>query len=123
MRASTQLKHTTICGCNLTHSHSFNHNLARFGLTVRFAMKACPNAAIVQLLVARGLHIDASSCFEAARAIAAMVPPDHICICAQELHPSFEELVGWVKSCSDYCCSTAGCWDQNASDLVHIEKS
>jgi diaminopimelate decarboxylase len=57
-------------------------------------MKACPNAAVVQLLVAKGLHIDASSCFEAARAIAAMVSPEHICICAQELHPSFVELIG-----------------------------
>ena len=31
------------------------------GLTVRYAMKACPNAAILKLFRAAGLQIDASS--------------------------------------------------------------
>lgn len=66
---------------------------APFGLTVRYAMKACPNATVIMLLTGRGLHIDASSSYEAARAIAAGVSPRKICISAQELHPDFTELV------------------------------
>ena len=40
-----------------------------FGLTVRYAMKASPNAAILQLFNKLGLHIDASSGYEVKRAI------------------------------------------------------
>jgi len=36
-----------------------------YGLTVRYAMKALPNAAILRILNGLGLHIDASSGFEA----------------------------------------------------------
>ena len=32
-----------------------------FGLTVRYAMKACPNAAILKFFSSKGIHIDASS--------------------------------------------------------------
>ena len=31
-----------------------------FGLTVRYAMKACPNAAVIRALVDAGLHLDAT---------------------------------------------------------------
>mmetsp|Transcript_8850 Transcript_8850/g.12595 ORF Transcript_8850/g.12595 Transcript_8850/m.12595 type:complete len:127 (-) Transcript_8850:11-391(-) len=34
-----------------------------FGLTVRYAMKACPNGAILKLFNKKGIHIDASSGF------------------------------------------------------------
>ena len=34
---------------------------APFGLTVRYAMKACPSAAVLRVLTGAGLHIDASS--------------------------------------------------------------
>ena len=35
-----------------------------FGLTVRYAMKACPNGSILKLFNKKGIHIDASSGFE-----------------------------------------------------------
>ena len=35
-----------------------------YGLTVRYAMKACPNQAILQFFNSKGIHIDASSGFE-----------------------------------------------------------
>ncbi len=64
-----------------------------FGLTVRYAMKACPNAAVIRVLTNAGLQIDASSAFEARRAIAAGVDPSHILLTAQELAPDFSTLV------------------------------
>ena len=38
-----------------------------YGLTVRFAMKACPNAAVLQTFDRLGLHVDASSGYEVRR--------------------------------------------------------
>ncbi|HOC72273.1 MAG TPA: diaminopimelate decarboxylase, partial [Candidatus Hydrogenedentes bacterium] len=35
-----------------------------FGLTARYAMKACPNAAVLRVFHELGLHIDASSGYE-----------------------------------------------------------
>lgn len=35
-----------------------------YGLTVRYAMKACPNAAILKFFNSKGIHIDASSGYE-----------------------------------------------------------
>jgi len=64
-----------------------------FGLTARYAMKALPTAAIIQTLVEAGLHIDASSGFEAERALAAGVPAEKIQITAQELPEDLESLV------------------------------
>jgi len=64
-----------------------------FGLTVRYAMKACPSAAVLRLLNCLGLHIDASSGFEARRAMQAGVPAAHVQITAQELPENLEELV------------------------------
>ena len=42
-----------------------------FGLTVRYAMKASPNAAILKVFRKAGLHIDASSGYEVHRAVKA----------------------------------------------------
>lgn len=64
-----------------------------YGLTVRYAMKASPNAAILQLFMKKGIHIDASSGFEVRRAIAAGVPPENISLSTQELPHDFSELV------------------------------
>jgi diaminopimelate decarboxylase len=64
-----------------------------YGLTARYAMKALPSAAIVRLLVDAGLHIDASSGFEAERALRAGVAPERIQITAQELPRNLAELV------------------------------
>lgn len=64
-----------------------------YGLRARYAMKALPTAAILQLLHGLGLHIDASSGYEAERAIRAGIPPEHIQITAQELPKNLKELV------------------------------
>ena len=64
-----------------------------YGLTARYAMKALPTAAIVRLFSDMGLHIDASSGFEAQRAMLAGVPGEHIQISAQELPQDLKGLV------------------------------
>ncbi len=64
-----------------------------FGLTVRYAMKALPTAAILRLFNRRGLHIDASSGYEAGRAMMAGIPADYIQITAQQLPDDLDELV------------------------------
>lgn len=64
-----------------------------FGLTARYAMKALPTGAIVRLLNRAGLHIDASSGFEAERALQVGVPAEHIQITAQELPRDLKGLV------------------------------
>jgi diaminopimelate decarboxylase len=64
-----------------------------FGLRARYAMKACPTAAILQLFHEHGLHIDASSGFEAERALRAGIPANHVQITAQEIPKNLKELV------------------------------
>lgn len=64
-----------------------------YGLTVRYAMKACPNSAILKYFNSRGIHIDASSGFEARRAMSAGIPAENISLSTQELPADFEELV------------------------------
>jgi len=63
-----------------------------FGLTVRYAMKASSNAALLRLFTGMGIHIDASSGFEAERAMLAGVPPQNIQITAQELPKDLKTL-------------------------------
>jgi len=65
----------------------------RHGLTARYAMKALPNGAVVRRFTEWGLHIDASSGFEAERAMAAGVAPEKIQLTAQELPANLKELV------------------------------
>ena len=64
-----------------------------YGLTARFAMKALPNAAVIRLFNKMGLHIDASSGYEAERAMRAGVPADQIQITAQEPPRNLAELL------------------------------
>jgi diaminopimelate decarboxylase len=65
-----------------------------YGLTVRFAMKACPNASILKLFSTKGIHVDASSGYEARRAIyRAGIPAEHISLSTQELPEDFADLV------------------------------
>ena len=64
-----------------------------FGLTVRYAMKACPSAAVIRVLTGCGLQIDASSGYEARRALMAGVAGDQIQITAQELPQDLDELM------------------------------
>jgi len=64
-----------------------------YGLTVRYAMKACPNGSILKYFLSRGICIDASSGFEVRRAIDMGVPAEKISLSSQELPSDFEELV------------------------------
>lgn len=72
-----------------THALAFPN---AFGLTVRYAMKAASNRAILRILNSMGLRIDASSGYEALRAMRAGVPANHICVSSQEWYPEFAEL-------------------------------
>eukprot|EP00529_Nitzschia_sp_RCC80_P022221 CAMPEP_0113455372 /NCGR_PEP_ID=MMETSP0014_2-20120614/8342_1 /TAXON_ID=2857 /ORGANISM="Nitzschia sp." /LENGTH=479 /DNA_ID=CAMNT_0000346801 /DNA_START=239 /DNA_END=1678 /DNA_ORIENTATION=- /assembly_acc=CAM_ASM_000159 len=75
-----------------------------YGLTVRYAMKSCPNAAILKFFNnKKGIHMDASSGFEVRRAIDAGVPPEQISLSSQELPEDFVELVEMgvkINACS-----------------------
>mmetsp|Transcript_346 Transcript_346/g.490 ORF Transcript_346/g.490 Transcript_346/m.490 type:complete len:459 (+) Transcript_346:37-1413(+) len=64
-----------------------------YGLRVRFAMKACPNAAILKLFKKMGVNFDASSGYEVLRAVKAGVSPSCISLSSQELPANFEELI------------------------------
>lgn len=74
-----------------------------FGLTVRFAMKACPSAAILRIFHRKGLHIDASSGWEVRRAIRAGFEPARISLSTQELPADIADLLALgveVNACS-----------------------
>lgn len=64
-----------------------------FGLTVRYAMKALPNRAILKLFRAAGLHIDASSGYEVDRALRAGYLPPEISLSTQELPADFARFL------------------------------
>ena len=64
-----------------------------YGLTVRYAMKACPNGAILKLFNKKGIHIDASSGFEVKRAMMNGIPAENISLSTQELPANFSELI------------------------------
>ncbi len=63
-----------------------------FGLTVRFAMKASSNRAILRLFDSLGLHIDASSAYEVERAMLAGIPAGRISLSSQQLPENLAEL-------------------------------
>lgn len=67
-----------------------------FGLTARYAMKACPNANILRLFSSMGLKIDASSIHEAQRAVAAGIPASDISLSTQEF-PDDASLTALVE--------------------------
>jgi diaminopimelate decarboxylase len=64
-----------------------------YGLTVRYAAKASPNASILKFFSSKGIHIDASSGYEVRRAMSAGIPADHISLSSQELPVDFHELM------------------------------
>ena len=64
-----------------------------FGLTVRYAMKANPNVALLQLLRKLGIQIDASSEYEVERAKKAGFSPQEIMLTSQEFAKNFRSLV------------------------------
>lgn len=68
---------------------------APFGFTLRYAMKANPCRAILQVFAGLGLHFDASSDHEVARALTrAAIPPDRIQLTSQMPSRALERLVG-----------------------------
>jgi diaminopimelate decarboxylase len=74
-----------------------------YGVTVRFAMKACPNASVLKVFANKGLHFDASSGWEVRRALLAGVPADRISLSSQELPEDFPSLLSkgvHVNACS-----------------------
>eukprot|EP00929_Paragymnodinium_shiwhaense_P059825 TRINITY_DN2992_c0_g3_i4.p1 TRINITY_DN2992_c0_g3~~TRINITY_DN2992_c0_g3_i4.p1 ORF type:complete len:717 (-),score=208.90 TRINITY_DN2992_c0_g3_i4:384-2534(-) len=74
-----------------------------YGLTARFAMKAAPNKAILQLFDACGMHIDASSGYEVQRAVAAGVAPHKISLSTQELPDDYAAIIdsgAYINACS-----------------------
>ena len=76
-----------------------------FGLTVRYAMKANPSRALLEIFRDRGLHIDASSDHEVERALRAGFPPERIMLTSQVPSARLEEFVGrgvLYNACSLY---------------------
>jgi len=74
-----------------------------YGLTVRYAMKACPNSAILKFFHSKGIHIDASSGFEVKRAMDAGIPAENISLSTQELPDNFADLIKMgvkINACS-----------------------
>jgi diaminopimelate decarboxylase len=65
----------------------------RYGLTARYAMKSCPTAAVLRIFTEVGLHIDASSGYEAVRAMRAGVPAENIQLTAQQLPEDLASLI------------------------------
>ena len=68
-----------------------------FGHSVRYAMKANPQKNILKIFQQEWLLIDASSDFEALRAISAGITPENIQISSQELGLHVQQLIEkWV---------------------------
>jgi len=61
-----------------------------YGLIVRYAMKANSNRTILKIITNAGLHLDASSLNEVARAFLAGVPYQQIMLTTQEVHTGTE---------------------------------
>lgn len=76
-----------------------------YGLTVRFAMKACPNAAIIQLFYSMGINFDTSSGYECERAMKAGIPANAMSLSSQELPLNFADLIN--KGIEFNACSLA----------------
>jgi diaminopimelate decarboxylase len=64
-----------------------------FGLTARYAVKACPTRAVLKVLTDTGLHVDASSGFEVERALHAGVLPERIQLTAQQVPDNLPALI------------------------------
>lgn len=62
-----------------------------YGLTVRYAMKANPNASILKIMLRNGIFLDASSVYEVERALKIGYPANKILLTSQE-PPSPEKL-------------------------------
>ncbi len=65
-----------------------------YGLSVRYAMKANPDATLLKILNRQGIMIDASSEFEVERAILAGVKPSDILLTSQQIPKDFKKTLG-----------------------------
>ena len=74
-----------------------------YGLTVRYAMKACPTLGILKVFRKAGIKIDASSVFEVERALRAGYDYEDISLSTQELSAAFIPMV--EKGLKLNCCS------------------
>ncbi len=94
-----------------------------FGFTVRYAMKALPTRAILQLFSSLGIEMDASSGYEAERAILAGIPGEKIMLTAQELPKNLVDLVKagvFYNACSLHQLETYGRFFPGTSVGVRI---
>lgn len=66
---------------------------APFGLQVSYAMKANPNRTIIELFYKMGIHIDASSEYEALLALEYGVAGEHILLTSQEFPRDLSALI------------------------------
>ncbi len=80
-----------------------------FGCRPRFAMKACPTAAVLQMIWRNGIEFDAGSVFEARRALRLGIPASAISLTSQELPDEVDDLL------------EAGVWI-NATSLSQLER-
>jgi len=64
-----------------------------YGFLARYAMKANSNRFILKLFDSMGLHFDASSGYEAERALSAGISPEKIQITAQEYPHNMKQLI------------------------------
>lgn len=74
------------------NANRFTSLQSPFGKTIRYAMKAASNANILRFVYNQGIHIDASSEYEAKRAIMAGIPGTAIQLTSQEFPKQLEEL-------------------------------
>lgn len=75
------------------HANTMLSIQAPYGLSVYYAMKANPHPEILKIFREAGLHIDASSAYEATQAIASGYKPSQIVLTSQQLAHNLEELV------------------------------
>lgn len=82
-----------------------------FGLTVRYAMKANPNATVLKVMKKKGIHIDASSIYEVERALLVGFSPDEIMLTSQEISSNLKTLIEkgiFFNACSIHQLETFG---------------
>lgn len=68
-----------------------------YGGTIRYAMKANPHTEVLQLLHEEGIHIDASSSYEAEIAFEAGIPGENILLTSQQLPPNDDRFKALVE--------------------------
>lgn len=76
-----------------------------FGVTVRYAMKANSNSAILRIFDEQDIHIDASSQYEVKRALSAGIAPEKILLTSQQTLPK-KDMKEIVDLGVNYCCTS-----------------